>query len=134
MYKAGHAGKNDHRGCALFWPCLDNTERSCKRFVFQPNASFFFGSTLVSAGIVFLFAYNWTSMNKFLKLGIIGLGIVVCIAASYILGTDRQGSKVLILSAPVLVGGSFQCMDRYTKTGQTPLSFSGKGRFSEPSQ
>ena len=64
----------------------------------------FFGSALVLAGIIFFFAYNWAAMGRFLKLGSIEAGIIVCIVASHLLGTTRLSGKVLLLSASVLVG------------------------------
>lgn len=64
----------------------------------------FLGSTLVLAGIIFFFAYNWAAMGRFLKFGLIEAGIVVCIVASYLRGISRLSGKVLLLSASVLVG------------------------------
>jgi len=58
----------------------------------------------VLAGIIFFFAYNWAAMGRFLKLGLIETGIIVCIVASHLRGTTRLSGKVLLLSASVLVG------------------------------
>ena len=62
------------------------------------------GSTLVLAGIIFFFAYNWAAMGRFLKFGLIEAGIIVCIVAAYLRGMSRLSGKVLVLSASVLVG------------------------------
>lgn len=62
------------------------------------------GSALCLAGVVFFFAYNWASMGKFLKLGIIELGILVTFAASWFKGLNNLPGKVSLLAAGVLVG------------------------------
>ena len=64
----------------------------------------FFGCALLLAGIIFFFAYNWAAMGRFLKLGLIETGIIVCIVASHLRGTTRLSGKVLLLSGSVLVG------------------------------
>lgn len=64
----------------------------------------FFGSALLLSGIIFFFAYNWSAMGKFLKFGLIELGIVACVIASHVCGSSRIVGKVFLLSASVLVG------------------------------
>ena len=64
----------------------------------------FFGSTLVLAGVIFFFAYNWAEMGRFLKFLLIEAGIVACIFAASLRGFSRPSGKVLLLSASVLVG------------------------------
>jgi uncharacterized membrane protein len=73
-------------------------------FLWAERMLLFLGSTLVLAGIIFFFAYNWAVMGRFLKFGLIEAGIIVCILASYLRGTSRLSGKVLLLSASVLVG------------------------------
>lgn len=76
----------------------------------------FFGSALVLSGIMFFFAYNWTVMGKFLKLGLLEIGVVACVASSYWLGLHKISGKVLLLSASVLLG---VLMAVYGQTYQT---------------
>jgi uncharacterized membrane protein len=64
----------------------------------------FLGSTLVLAGVIFFFAYNWAEMGRFLKFALIEVGIVACIIAASLRGLLRLSGKVLLLSASVLVG------------------------------
>ena len=64
----------------------------------------FFGSTLVLAGIIFFFAYNWAAMGKFIKFGLIEAGIIVCIVGSHLRVRTQLGGKVLLLGGAVLVG------------------------------
>lgn len=76
----------------------------------------FFGSALVLSGIMFFFAYNWSVMGKFLKLGLLEIGVVACVASSYWLGLHKISGKILLLSASVLLG---VLMAVYGQTYQT---------------
>jgi len=76
----------------------------------------FFGSALVLSGTMFFFAYNWSVMGKFLKLGLIEAGMVACVAGSYWLGLNKLTGKILLLSASVLLG---VLMAVYGQTYQT---------------
>lgn len=62
------------------------------------------GSTLVLAGIIFFFAYNWSGLDRFTTLGLIQAAVVVCAMGASWLGLARLTGKVLLLSAAVLVG------------------------------
>lgn len=62
------------------------------------------GSTLVLAGVIFFFAYNWAEMGRFFKFGLIEAGIIVCIAGAHLRGRARLSGKVFLLSGSVLVG------------------------------
>jgi len=76
----------------------------------------FFGSALVLSGTIFFFAYNWSAMGKFLKLGLIEAGVAACVASAYWLGLSKLTGKVLLLSASVLLG---VLMAVYGQTYQT---------------
>ncbi len=77
----------------------------------------FHGSALVLAGVVFFFAYNWASMGKFLKFGLIEGGIIVCVIASRFRGSEKLGGKVLLLSGSVLVGVLLAVYGQIYQTG-----------------
>jgi uncharacterized membrane protein len=77
----------------------------------------FLGSALVLAGIIFFFAYNWAVMHKFLKFGLIEAGIIACVVTAYIRDISKLSSKVLILSASVLVGVLLAVFGQTYQTG-----------------
>lgn len=77
----------------------------------------FFGSALLLAGIIFFFAYNWAKMGKFLKFGLIELGIIACVTFSYLYGMTRLSGKTLLLSASVLVGVLLAVYGQIYQTG-----------------
>lgn len=65
---------------------------------------------------MFFFAYNWSAMGKFFKLGLIEAGVAVCVVSAYWLGLSKLTGKVLLLSASVLLG---VLMAVYGQTYQT---------------
>jgi uncharacterized membrane protein len=75
------------------------------------------GSTLVLAGIIFFFAYNWSAMSRFLKFGIIEAGIIGCVLAVHLRGMKQLSSKILLLSTSVLVGVLLAVYGQVYQTG-----------------
>ncbi|MFC1834887.1 DUF2157 domain-containing protein [Thermodesulfobacteriota bacterium] len=64
----------------------------------------FLGCALVLAGVIFFFAYNWEKIGPFIKFAVIELGIAASLVGAWVMGLDRLGGKVLLLSASLLVG------------------------------
>ncbi len=77
----------------------------------------FLGSALVLTGVIFFFAYNWASMGRFLKLGVIEGGMIACIIASRRRGSGELEGKVLLLSGSVLVGVLLAVYGQVYQTG-----------------
>ncbi|MCI5178680.1 MAG: DUF2157 domain-containing protein [Candidatus Electrothrix sp. AW3_4] len=75
------------------------------------------GSTLVLAGIIFFFAYNWAEMSRLLKFALIEAGIVGCVLAAYQRGLQQLSGKILLLSASVLVGVLLAVYGQVYQTG-----------------
>jgi uncharacterized membrane protein len=75
------------------------------------------GSTLVLAGVIFFFAYNWAEMGRFFKLALIEGGIIACIVAAHWRGTKQLSGKVLVLSASILVGVLLAVYGQIYQTG-----------------
>jgi uncharacterized membrane protein len=85
-------------------------------FAWAERNLLFFGSALVLSGIIFFFAYNWSAMGKFFKLGLIEAGVAACVASAYWLGLNKLTGKMLLLSGSVLLG---VLMAVYGQTYQT---------------
>ncbi len=62
------------------------------------------GATLVLAGVIYFFAYNWADMGKFIKFALIELAIIICIVVSCLRDPNQLSSKILIFSASILTG------------------------------
>ncbi len=75
------------------------------------------GTTLILAGIIFFFAYNWTRIGDFAKLGGIQLAIIACIIAACILPMQKLPGKLLLLSASILVGVFMAVFGQVYQTG-----------------
>ncbi len=79
------------------------------------------GSTLILAGVIFFFAYNWAEMNRFLKFGVIEAGIIGCVLAAHQRGLKQLSGKTLLLSAAVLVGVLLAVYGQVYQTGADPF-------------
>jgi uncharacterized membrane protein len=77
----------------------------------------FLGSTLVLAGIIFFFAFNWAEMGRFLKFGVIEAGIIGCVLAVHLRDLKQLTGKTLLLSASVLVGVLLAVYGQVYQTG-----------------
>ena len=64
----------------------------------------FLGVTLLLAGIVFFFAWNWAAMAPWLKFSLIGGALLACIIGAGCMGFERITGRVTLLAASVLVG------------------------------
>lgn len=77
----------------------------------------FFGASLILAGIIFFFAYNWADMNKFLKFGLLEGGIICCVAGVWWRGMANLSGKIILLSAAVLTGVLLAVFGQTYQTG-----------------
>lgn len=75
------------------------------------------GVSLILAGIIYFFAFNWAKISPGVKLGSVELGIVLCAAAAYLYGLDRLSGKVALLSACVPVGVFLAVFGQIYQTG-----------------
>ncbi len=76
------------------------------------------GAAFSLAGIIFFFAYNWHSLNKFVKLGIVETlvtaAVVILLMAKNI---DNNLRKILLTVASVLTGTIFMVYGQVYQTG-----------------
>ncbi|UIR55036.1 DUF2157 domain-containing protein [Sphingobacterium sp. SRCM116780] len=80
------------------------------------------GIGFVTTGIVFFFAYNWAELNKFLKIGIIGILLIATTAGSLLV--KKEVYKNLILTAAaMLVGVLFAVFGQIYQTGANAYDF-----------
>ncbi|MFQ5460574.1 MAG: DUF2157 domain-containing protein, partial [Anaerolineae bacterium] len=62
------------------------------------------GTLLVAAAIVYLFAFNWALMGRFVRFGILAAGLVATAAGSIRLGLDRLQGRLTIAVGAVMIG------------------------------
>lgn len=77
------------------------------------------GAGLVLAGIVSFFAFNWASLGKFAKFGLLEAGIAGC-AAIGLWRRDTTAGKVAMFAAAVLVGPLLGVFGQTYQTGVDP--------------
>ena len=75
------------------------------------------GTSLVLAGVVYFFAFNWMKIPPGVKLGLIEFAILACAVAVYRYGFERLVGKILLLSASVLVGVFWAVFGQIYQTG-----------------
>ena len=77
----------------------------------------FLGCGLVLSGTVFFFAYNWSAMDHFTKLGLIEGLIIVSVLISWRMEDENLAGKVLLLAGSVFVGVFLAVFGQTYQTG-----------------
>lgn len=77
----------------------------------------FFGLTLVLAGVIYFFAYNWDKMGRFNKFALIEITMFSFFIGAYVRGLDRLEGKMSLLSASVIVGVLLAVYGQIYQTG-----------------
>ena len=77
------------------------------------------GTGLVLSGVVSFFAFNWVSLGRFAKFGLIEAGIVICAALGLWRLREITG-RVAIFAAAVLVGPLLAVFGQTYQTGADP--------------
>ena len=77
----------------------------------------------VTSGILFFFSYNWYGMNKFLKIGIIELIIIVTTGIALFAKVSLLIKNILLTALSVLVGALFAVYGQIYQSGATVYDF-----------
>jgi uncharacterized membrane protein len=81
------------------------------------------GSAFFAAGVIFFFAYNWSGLHRFVKLGIME-GLLVALAGVILFARlDRTIKNILLTGASLLVGGLFAVYGQIYQTGADAYDF-----------
>lgn len=81
------------------------------------------GVSFVVSGIIFFFAYNWTDLNKFAKLGMIEALLVVSIALVLFTRWNLPTKQIILTGASFLVGALFAVFGQIYQTGANAYDF-----------
>jgi uncharacterized membrane protein len=81
------------------------------------------GTAMLAAGIIMFFAYNWNSIGKFSKIGVIEALIVI--AVSLVLGTKVKDDvkNIILTGSAILVGVLFAVFGQIYQTGANAYDF-----------
>jgi uncharacterized membrane protein len=75
------------------------------------------GVTLMLAGIVYFFAFNWAAIPSLVKLASVQLALAACIGGTLFYGLNRLTGKVLALCAALLTGIFLAVFGQVYQTG-----------------
>lgn len=81
------------------------------------------GVGFTTVGIIFFFAFNWESLHKFVKLGIIEFLVVVIIGVVLFTKLKPDVKNILLTCASILVGGLFAVFGQIYQTGANAYDF-----------
>ncbi|PTX22725.1 putative membrane protein DUF2157 [Pontibacter mucosus] len=81
------------------------------------------GASFTLAGIVFFFAYNWTDMHKFVKLGLLQFLLLAITFAALVPRFSKTIRNVLLTASAVLVGVLFAVYGQIYQTGANAFDF-----------
>ncbi len=77
----------------------------------------------VTSGILFFFTYNWYGMNKFLKIGLIELIIILTTIVALFSKVSLLIKNILLTAVSVLVGALFAVYGQIYQSGATVYDF-----------
>ncbi|WP_338197481.1 DUF2157 domain-containing protein [Flagellimonas marinaquae] len=81
------------------------------------------GISFTVAGIIYFFAYNWDSLNKFLKLGAVQSLVLIFTFLALFIKQKAFIKKSILTGAPVLVGVMYAVFGQIYQTGANAYDF-----------
>ncbi|GAA5528813.1 DUF2157 domain-containing protein [Herpetosiphon gulosus] len=75
------------------------------------------GAGLAVCGVYFFFAFNWASMHRFAKLGLVEGALVISTVAALWYGLERIQGKILLMVSACLVGALMALFGQIYQTG-----------------
>jgi len=78
------------------------------------------GVTLIAAGVAAFFAWNWTSMGRFLKFAVIEAGMITSVVLAWHKGLDSLSGKAGLFMAAFLTGILLAVYGQTYQTGADP--------------
>jgi uncharacterized membrane protein len=86
---------------------------------FLASALLLLGAGLVLSGVISFFAFNWATLGRFAKMGLIAAAMSACAAAA-LRRPDTLLSRVLLSAAAVLLGALLAVYGQTYQTGADP--------------
>ena len=75
------------------------------------------GALFLLAGVIFFFAYNWSDLHRFAKLGLVQAAILLAAAIAHYVGLEKLVGKIALTSAAVLFGPLLAVFGQIYQTG-----------------
>ncbi len=84
---------------------------------FLDRLALWLGVILLAFGIIFFFAFNWASLGRLAKFGLVELPLLAAIVLAYRLRLDNFKGKALLLGAALLTGALLALVGQTYQTG-----------------
>jgi uncharacterized membrane protein len=84
---------------------------------FFDRLTLWLGVIFLAAAVVFFFAYNWETMGRYAKFGLIELLICATAVLCWRLDLDQMAGKAMLLLASLLIGGLLALVGQTYQTG-----------------
>lgn len=81
------------------------------------------GATMLLAGVIFFFAYNWQNLHKFAKMGLIVAPLVSLVLFAAFSKWDPVVRKTLLTTACIMTGVLFAVFGQVYQTGANAFDF-----------
>jgi uncharacterized membrane protein len=78
------------------------------------------GVTLIAAGVIFFLAYNWRSLDRFVKFALVEGLIIGAVGLSWFYGLERPAGKAALLAASLVSGALMALFGQTYQTGADP--------------
>ena len=81
------------------------------------------GIAFLVSGVIFFFAYNWASLHKFTKLGLIQVLLIAMVGVAVYSKLDKNVKGIILMGAGMLVGALFAVFGQIYQTGANAYDF-----------
>jgi uncharacterized membrane protein len=87
---------------------------------FLAGLSLWLGTLALAAAVIFFFAFNWDSLGRFAKLGLVEAAILGALLAGWRLDLDSPAGKAVLTLLALLVGALLALVAQIYQTGSDP--------------
>lgn len=81
------------------------------------------GIAFLVSGVIFFFAYNWASLHKFSKLGLVQFLLIAMVSVAVFSKFNKNIKGIILMGAGMLVGAMFAVFGQIYQTGANAYDF-----------
>ena len=81
------------------------------------------GIAFLVSGVIFFFAYNWASLHKFTKLGLVQVLLIAMVGVAVFSKLNKNVKGIILMGAGMLVGALFAVFGQIYQTGANAYDF-----------
>jgi uncharacterized membrane protein len=84
---------------------------------FLARLSLWLGTLALAAAVIFFFAFNWDSLHRLAKLGLVEAAILAALVACWVVGSESMAGKAVLTLLALLVGALLALTGQIYQTG-----------------